>query len=67
VQGKSRQHGKELMGRSHIHTSASFWPASSATEDRAVFHWVVKGKAGSVLQLTAQHDRAGTVMTTVTL
>ncbi|MEN9558823.1 MAG: hypothetical protein RLZZ502_34 [Pseudomonadota bacterium] len=67
VQGKSRQEGPELKGRSHIHTSASFWPATTATPDRHVFEWVVVGKAGSICDLVAEHDKAGRVRVQMTL
>mgnify|MGYP002681809573 CR=1 FL=1 len=37
------------------------------TEDRAKVEWVVRAPQGSQVSLTARHDRAGTVMTQVTL
>ena len=57
----------ELEGWAYLHTGISFWPNKKVTADRAHVDWVVKGKAGSQLQIAAWHDRAGRLETSITL
>jgi hypothetical protein len=45
----------------------SFWPDRNVTDDRAKIEWIVGGKAGDEVRLTARHERAGTVRATVKL
>ncbi|TAG06259.1 MAG: carboxypeptidase [Betaproteobacteria bacterium] len=61
VEGKQRIEGLQLEGRNNIGTLASFFPAGNATQDRQRFTWIVKGKAGAEISLSARHDRAGLV------
>ena len=67
LQGKRREDLGQLEGKAYKHTGVSFWPDHNVTDDRAKVEWIVKGKAGDAVQLTARHDRAGTVRTTVKL
>jgi hypothetical protein len=38
-----------------------------ATDDRTKVEWVVQAEAGTEVKITAVHERAGTVRTTVKL
>jgi murein tripeptide amidase MpaA len=67
VSGKPREFGGELEGRAYKHTLMSFWTDTTPTADRCVLDWVVKGAAGSVVQLVAKHERAGTVRAEIKL
>jgi len=67
VSGKAREELGELEGWAYLHTGISFWPNKNVTADRAHVDWVVHGKAGSEVGLTAWHDRAGRVSTSVRL
>ena len=67
VSGEPRVTLGQLEGRSYkpsVHFS--YYP-SDVTEDRAKAEWVVCAPEGGVIQLTARHDRAGTVRETVVL
>jgi hypothetical protein len=57
----------QLEGKAYKHTGVSFWPEYNLTDDRAKVEWLVQGKPGDVVSLTARHDRAGTVRASVTL
>jgi hypothetical protein len=65
--GKRRQEIGQLEGKAYKHTGVSFWPDYHLTDDRAKIEWVVQGRAGDRIALTARHERAGTVRTHVTL
>ena len=65
--GKRRQEVGQLEGKAYKHTGVSFWPDYHLTDDRAKIEWVVQGRAGDRIALTARHERAGTVRTNVTL
>ncbi len=65
--GKRRQDLGQLEGKAYKHTGVSFWPDYHLTDDRAKIEWVVQGRAGDRIALTARHERAGTVRTSVTL
>jgi len=65
--GKARQEIGQLEGRAYKHSGLSFWPDLEPTADRAVAEWVVGGKPGTVLRLSAVHERAGVVRADVTL
>jgi murein tripeptide amidase MpaA len=67
IEGKSRIEGPQLEGRTHYGTLTSFFPIGNATPDRHVFRWVVRGKAGTKVSLTASHERGGTVTHTLKL
>jgi hypothetical protein len=67
VEGKRRAEHGPLEGRAYKHTGISFWPDYHVTDDRMKLTWVVSGKPGDVVKLTARHERAGTVRTEVTL
>jgi hypothetical protein len=57
----------ELEGWSHRHTGITFWPDRKPSDDRAHVDWVVKAPTGTTLTLTAWHDRAGRIATTLKL
>jgi hypothetical protein len=65
--GKRRQEVGQLEGKAYKHTGVSFWPDYHVTDDRAKIEWVVQGRVGDRVALTARHERAGTVRTNVTL
>jgi hypothetical protein len=67
VQGKRREELGQLEGKAYKHTGVSFWPDRNVTDDRAKIEWIVSGKAGDEVRLTARHERAGTVRATVKL
>lgn len=62
VAGKLRQQSTQLKGRSHI-PSSSFGSNLEATDDIAVFEWIVA--SGATYQVCAQHPRAGRITTEV--
>jgi murein tripeptide amidase MpaA len=65
--GKPREDIGQLEGKAYKHTGISFWPDYHVTDDRAKIEWVVQGRAGDRIALTAAHERAGTVRTEVKL
>ena len=67
VAGKLREEHAQLEGRAYKHTGVSFWPEYNITDDRVKVEWVVEGRRGSVVTLTARHERAGVVRTDVRL
>jgi murein tripeptide amidase MpaA len=67
LSGKARVDAGQLEGKAYKHTGVSFWPERNLTDDRAKVEWLVQGRAGDVVNLTARHDRAGTVRAAVTL
>ncbi|MFO1398428.1 MAG: M14 family metallopeptidase [Burkholderiales bacterium] len=67
VQGKRRVELDQLEGRAYKHTGISFWPDYHVTDDRAKAQWIVQGRPGDVVQLTARHERAGVTRVAVTL
>lgn len=56
----------QLEGRAYKSAAAFGWTADP-TQERAKGEWVVAGKPGDVVKLTAKHDRAGTVRAEVKL
>ncbi len=64
--GTARQEGPQLEGRAHKPVGAFGWTADP-TNDRARFEWVVRGAAGSEVELLARHDRAGVVRASLIL
>lgn len=67
VSGKQRVEGPQLEGHAPKASLQAFLPNRELTGDRAVVEWVVRGKAGVVLPLSAVAGRAGAVRTTVVL
>ena len=67
VSGKRRDDIGQLEGKAYKHTGVSFWPDYHVTDDRAKMEWVVRGKGGDRIALTARHERAGTVRAEVRL
>ena len=67
VTGKTRQELGELEGWAYLHTGVSFWPNRTPTADRVHTDWIVRAAQGAELQLTAWHDRAGRVSTSLKL
>jgi len=67
VSGKEREEIGQLEGRAYKHSGLSFWPDLEPTGDRAVAEWIVHGKAGARLRVSALHDRAGVVRAEVVL
>jgi murein tripeptide amidase MpaA len=67
--GKAREEAGQLEGRAYKPASPSSWGGWSGdtTEDRAKFEWTVRAKAGAEVTLTAWHERAGRVRTSLTL
>jgi len=67
VSGKLRDDAGQLEGKAYKHTGISFWPDYHVTDDRAKMEWVVRGRGGDRIALTARHERAGTVRATIEL
>ena len=65
--GKLREEMGQLEGKAYKHTGVSFWPDYHVTDDRMKIEWIVSAKAGNTVNLTARHDRAGTVRAEVKL
>lgn len=61
LHGKPREELGELEGWAYLHTGISFWPNKNVTADRAHVDWIVRGKKGQAVELTAWHERAGKV------
>ena len=69
VSGKSREEAGELEGRAYKPAAANTWAGSSVDEttDRLKVEWIVRGRPGQVVRITAQHERAGTARIEVAL
>lgn len=67
VGGKARAELGELEGWAYVHTGISFWSNKTPMADRAHVDWVVRAPAGTTLEVSAWHERAGRVTTRVTL
>ena len=65
--GKLRDEHGQLEGKAYKHTGISFWPDYNLTDDRLKIEWVVRGKPGDLVTLTARHERAGVVRADVRL
>jgi murein tripeptide amidase MpaA len=61
VSGSTREQGGQLEGRAGKSSSPSGWAgqAVDATDDRAVFEWIMHAPAGGEVLLHVRHDRAG--------
>jgi hypothetical protein len=64
--GMPREEIGQLEGRAYKGASGFGWPADP-TEERAKVEWVVRGKPGDMIKVTARHERAGTVRAEVVL
>lgn len=64
--GKVREELGELEGRAYK-PAFLFDDTGESTSDRAKVEWIVKARAGTKIDLTAAHDRAGKIHTTVLL
>jgi hypothetical protein len=65
--GKVRDDYGQLEGKAYKHTGVSFWPDYNLTDDRLKIEWVVEGKPGDLVTLTARHERAGMLRVDVKL
>jgi hypothetical protein len=65
VEGEARVRVGQLAGRAKYLLDGG--AMSDGTPDRHLHTWLVRGRAGSTLAVTATHPRAGTATTTVTL
>lgn len=64
--GKTRMEVGQLEGRAYKGASPYRY-MFDPTDGRAKIEWVVLGRAGATVQLTARHERAGIVRASVTL
>ncbi len=67
VSGKERMVQGHLEGHAAKHSLQAFLQDRQLTADREVAEWVVRAPRGTALALYARADRAGAVMTEVTL
>jgi hypothetical protein len=65
--GKLREDLGQLEGKAYKHTGVSFWPDYHVTDDRMKIEWVVAGRQGDTVRVSARHERAGTVRAEVEL
>jgi hypothetical protein len=65
--GKLRDVAGQLEGRAYKHSGVSFWPDHHVTDDRMKVEWIVNAPSGTIVGLTARHERAGTVRADVAL
>lgn len=67
--GKRRTDTGQLEGRAYLPSTPNHWAGWSAdeTRERVKLQWTVRAASGSLLRLTARHDRAGKLQTTVML
>lgn len=65
ISGEAKTKVGQLAGRDDK-SSSGMW-GGDATSERAKVEWVVQASAGTVVEITAVHQRAGTVRTSVTL
>ena len=65
--GKLREQLGQLEGRAYTSSAITIWGVNAATSDRLKVEWVVYAPDGGTAQLTARHERAGMVRTTVDL
>ena len=67
VSGKSRVVGSQLEGRSGKPSLQAFLPNPDVTGDRGQCEWTVRAAAGTSVEVSARHDRAGRVTTKLRL
>ncbi len=63
--GKLRQQTGQLAGWSHITAGGGLFGGMDATDDLAVFEWVVRGQGAYKIEI--KHERAGRVLVVVPL
>jgi len=61
VSGRARVEGGQLEGRASKPSLQAFLPNAEFTSDRGQCEWTVRAAAGTSVQVTARHDRAGRV------
>ncbi len=68
VTGREREETRQLEGRAYTAALASPWAIGSASMEARLKHeWVVKAAPGTVVTVTARHDRAGRVQRQIVL
>jgi len=67
VDGAARRPLGQLAGRDEQRSTATWWGYRPGTPDRALAEWLVAAPAGTRLEATATHARAGTARATVVL
>ena len=67
VAGKPRVEGAQLEGRASRPSLQAFLPNLDLTGDRGQCEWTVRAAPGTRVTLSARHDRAGKVVTSVVL
>ena len=60
--GKPREVLGQLEGRAYKPVAPTSFYATDPTEDRVKVEWVVRAPQGSVVKVTARHERAGSVV-----
>jgi hypothetical protein len=65
VEGEARVRIGQLDGRARFLLDGGMM--SDGTPDRHLQTWLIRARSGTKLMLTASHQRAGTVSTTITL
>ncbi|MCB8919106.1 MAG: carboxypeptidase [Ardenticatenaceae bacterium] len=65
ITGQAKTQLGQLKGRDHKGVT-TIW-GGDPTSERAKVEWVIRAPAGSEITITASHQRAGTLRTTVTL
>lgn len=66
--GREREETRQLEGRAYTQALASPWAVGSANMDaRIKQEWVVRAAPGTVVTVTARHDRAGKVQRQIVL
>ncbi|MEM8863456.1 MAG: M14 family metallopeptidase, partial [Chloroflexota bacterium] len=63
--GKQREILGQLEGRNKTAVAAIPWTITAATADRLKVEWIVHAPQKGTIKLTARHDRAGKVATTL--
>ena len=66
LSGKEREEAGELAGRDQLPASFVF-ESGYGTSDRLKIEWMVKAKKGTKVTLSARHERAGKIHTSVLL
>jgi len=67
LSGKPRVEGGQLEGRANKVTLQAFLPDLNLTGDRGQCEWTVRAPKGSVVNLSARHERAGRITHALTL
>jgi hypothetical protein len=67
VSGKARHEGAQLEGRASKPSLQAFLPNMDLTGDRGQCEWTLEAPEGASVVLSARHDRAGRIDTTITL